>query len=61
MSKVKLQSIITCPACGYSREETMSTDACQFYWEWPGCGGLIRPGPGDCCVYSCGTVVCPPV
>ena len=62
MSKVKLQSLITCPACGYSRDETMPTDACQFYWECPGCGELIRPRPGDCCVYcSYGTVACPPV
>ena len=62
MSNAKLQSVITCPSCGYSREETMPTDACQFYWECPGCGELIRPRPGDCCVYcSYGTVACPPV
>ena len=59
---VTLQSVITCPACGYSAEETMPTDACQFYWECPGCQALIRPKPGDCCVYcSYGTVACPPV
>ena len=62
MSEVKLQSVITCPACGYSREETMPTDACRFYWECPDCAELIRPRPGDCCVYcSYGTVPCPPV
>ena len=59
---VRLQSLITCPACGFSREETMPTDACQFYWECPSCKALIRPKPGDCCVYcSFGTVPCPPV
>jgi hypothetical protein len=57
-----LQSVITCPACGYSVEEVMPTDACQFYWECPGCQALIRPKPGDCCVYcSYGTVPCPPI
>ncbi len=59
---IRLQSLITCPACGFSREETMPTDACQFYWECPACQGLIRPKAGDCCVYcSYGTVPCPPV
>ena len=24
-----LQSIITCPVCGHTQEETMPTDACQ--------------------------------
>jgi len=59
---IRLQSLITCPACGFSREETMPKDACQFYWECPACHGLIRPKAGDCCVYcSYGTVPCPPV
>ena len=59
---ILLQSVITCPECGFSREETMPTDACLFYWECPSCHGLVRPKPGDCCVYcSFGTVPCPPV
>lgn len=59
---IRLQSRITCPACGLTRVETMPTDACQFYWECPGCHTLIRPKRGDCCVYcSYGTVPCPPV
>ena len=59
---VLLQSLITCPACGFTCEETMPTDACQFYWECPACHALIRPKAGDCCVYcSYGSVPCPPV
>jgi len=59
---IRLNSVITCPACGFSREETMPTDACVWYWECPGCKALIRPQPGDCCVYcSYGSVPCPPV
>ncbi|BCB26840.1 hypothetical protein SKTS_17260 [Sulfurimicrobium lacus] len=57
-----LQSVVTCPQCGFSREETMPTDACQWYYECRGCGALLRPKAGDCCVFcSYGTVKCPPV
>lgn len=56
------QSVITCPQCGFSRDETMPMDACLIDWECPKCQALIRPKPGDCCVYcSYGTVPCPPV
>ena len=57
-----LKSTLTCPACGYAREETMPEDACLWYWECPGCATLLRPRPGDCCVFcSYGSVPCPPV
>lgn len=57
-----LQSIITCPHCGHRQAETMPTDACQFYYDCKGCGALLRPEPGDCCVYcSFGSVPCPPM
>ena len=56
-----LRSIITCPNCGFEREETMLTDACTWYWECPQCKQLIKPKAGDCCVYcSYGSVPCPP-
>jgi hypothetical protein len=57
-----LQSVITCPECGESHEESMPTDACQWYYECTSCGVLLRPKRGDCCVFcSYGTVPCPPV
>jgi len=57
-----LVSVITCPHCGEAKHETMPTDACQWYYECTGCGRLLRPRAGDCCVYcSDGTVSCPPV
>ena len=57
-----LTSEITCPQCGDRRTETMPTDACQFFYDCAGCGAVIRPKPGDCCVFcSYGTVPCPPV
>lgn len=57
-----LVSVITRPHCGEAKHETMPTDACQWYYECTGCGQLLRPRAGDCCVYcSYGTVPCPPV
>jgi hypothetical protein len=62
VSEVVLQSIIHCPSCGEKREETMPTDACQYFYECTGCKILLRPKPGDCCVFcSYGTVACPPI
>lgn len=62
MQGIRLESVITCPACGHSARETMPTDACRFFWDCPACGEVVRPKPGDCCVYcSYGSVPCPPV
>lgn len=57
-----LQSIITCPQCGYKKEEKMPTDACQYFYECENCNTRINPKEGDCCVFcSYGTVPCPPI
>lgn len=59
--RIETRSRITCPLCGAHQEEDMPLDACQWYWECPHCQGLVRPKPGDCCVFcSYGTVPCPP-
>ncbi len=56
------RSTLTCPHCGHRETETMPTDACQFFYDCRGCGALLRPKPGDCCVFcSFGSVPCPPV
>ncbi len=56
-----LRSTLTCPACGRTSTETMPTDACQYFYDCPGCGEVLRPLPGDCCVFcSYGDVPCPP-
>jgi hypothetical protein len=61
MSNPALESTLTCPACGHVQVETMPTDACQYFYECPGCRTILRPKPGDCCVYcSYGSVKCPP-
>ncbi|HKX52583.1 MAG TPA: GDCCVxC domain-containing (seleno)protein [Nitrosospira sp.] len=57
-----LESKLTCPNCGYAKHEIMPIEACQFYYECEGCKVLLRPRPGDCCVFcSFGSVKCPPV
>ena len=53
---------ITCPKCGHSEREEMPVDACQFFYDCKGCGAVLRPLPGDCCVYcSYGDTQCPPI
>lgn len=55
-------STITCPACGHRQLEVMPTDACQFFYDCKGCGEVLRPNSGDCCVFcSYGSVPCPPI
>ncbi len=62
MPGIVLTSTLTCPSCGFRKEETMPTDACQYFYECGHCGALLKPKPGDCCVFcSYGTVKCPPV
>jgi hypothetical protein len=57
-----LESVLTCPECGFRERETMPVDACQFFYECSGCKAPLRPQPGDCCVFcSYGSVKCPPI
>lgn len=62
MQKVDLNSTITCPECGHSKNEKMPTNACQWFYECESCKALLKPLKGDCCVYcSYGTVKCPSI
>ena len=39
----------------------MPTDACQHFYRCESCGELLRPTPGDCCVFcSYADSQCPP-
>jgi hypothetical protein len=51
MKEVLLESVLVCPVCGFAKRETMPTDACQFFYECSNCKTLLRPKPGDCCVF----------
>jgi hypothetical protein len=60
--EVQLQSTITCPECRHEKEETMLTNACQYFYECESCKVVLKPLNNDCCVYcSYGTVPCPPI
>jgi len=62
MPEVTLKSVLTCPQCQRTEEETMPTDACLYFYKCLQCKALLRPKAGDCCVFcSYGSVKCPPV
>ncbi|HUZ60907.1 MAG TPA: GDCCVxC domain-containing (seleno)protein [Hanamia sp.] len=57
-----LLSTITCPKCGFQKEEIMPEDACQYFYKCTNCGTLLKPKQGDCCIFcSYGTVTCPTI
>jgi len=62
MDEPILRSRLRCPECGGEKEETMPTDACQYFYDCTLCGVVLKPLKGDCCVFcSYGTVPCPPI
>ena len=62
MTDIKLTSTLTCPSCGHRSTDEMPIDACQFFYDCKGCGVVLRPNKGDCCVYcSFGDMPCPPI
>ncbi len=55
-----LKSVITCPVCGFEKEEIMPEDACVYFYQCTQCESVIRPLNGDCCVFcSFGSKKCP--
>lgn len=57
-----LESILTCPHCATAKSEAMPTNACQCFYKCTGCGVMLRPKQGNCCVFcSYGSVPCPPI
>lgn len=55
-----LTATITCSSCGHSAPETMPTDRCLYFYECQNCRVILRPKPGDCCVFcSYGSQLCP--
>ncbi len=62
MALTATHSNLTCPQCGHVAREEMPSNACQYFYDCRGCGRVLRPLPGDCCVYcSYGDTPCPPV
>jgi hypothetical protein len=61
MREVVTEARITCPECGFSKVETMPSDACQRFYLCEGCEWLLAPRSGDCCVFcSYADSICPP-
>ncbi len=59
---IELTSVLTCPVCGHAAAEVMPTDACIYFYDCKGCGAILKPKSGDCCVFcSYGSVPCPPM
>ncbi|MEO3414299.1 GDCCVxC domain-containing (seleno)protein [Roseovarius sp. CAU 1744] len=55
-------SDLSCPHCGHVTREEMPDNACIYFYECLGCGQVLKPLEGDCCIFcSYGTVRCPPV
>jgi hypothetical protein len=51
---------IRCPACGVEHRAAMPDDACLYFHACPACGAMLKPLPGDCCVFcSYGVEACP--
>jgi hypothetical protein len=62
LTSIITTSELTCPNCGHVSRETMPTDACIYFYDCAGCGEMLKPKPGDCCVFcSYGSVPCPPI
>ncbi|HVS90432.1 MAG TPA: GDCCVxC domain-containing (seleno)protein [Mucilaginibacter sp.] len=61
-NEIQLQSVITCPQCGYQKTETMPIDACRYFYHCENCHTMLKPLKGDCCVFcSYGDIKCPPM
>jgi hypothetical protein len=60
MNSPILDSLLRCPHCQFEEKLRMPLDACVFFHECKGCRVVLRPKPGDCCVFcSYGTQRCP--
>lgn len=61
MKDVITTAILTCPKCGKEQEARMPMDACQYFYKCSGCGEMLKPKDGDCCVFcSYANIKCPP-
>jgi hypothetical protein len=59
--EVQIEARLTCPECGAVQVVEMPRDACQYFYTCTNCEALLRPKPGDCCVFcSYADVPCPP-
>ncbi len=61
-TEIIASSTLTCSECGHKSTDIMPTNAYQYYYDCKGCGAVLKPIRGDCCVYcSYGDIKCPPI
>lgn len=46
-----MKAPITCPNCHYCAVEDIPSESCLFFYRCLGCNEILRPKPGDCCVF----------
>lgn len=56
----ELKARLRCPACNASVIEVIPSDRCVYFYDCPTCRTVLKPTPGDCCVFcSYGDRPCP--
>lgn len=61
MKNIIIKTKITCPYCGFEKEEEMPLYACVHFYECKSCKKILKPKEDECCVFcSYGSVKCPP-
>ncbi|HMS63792.1 MAG TPA: GDCCVxC domain-containing (seleno)protein [Ignavibacteria bacterium] len=56
------KSTLICPKCDFAVVLEMPTNSCLFFYQCENCKTILKPLPGDCCVFcSFGNVKCPSV
>jgi hypothetical protein len=56
---IGMKSVVSCPLCQHSKAEIIPSNFCLFFYECEGCHTVLRPKPGDCCVFcSYGSAPC---
>lgn len=59
---IERRSTLACPDCGVRTTETMPTRACQYFYDCPACGAVLKPKAGACCVFcSYADTPCPSI
>jgi rubredoxin len=61
-NKIILESVVTCPHCGFEKIEKMPESSCLVSYTCERCGAVLQPEQGDCCIFcSFGSQPCPPM
>ncbi len=59
---IEIRATLTCPTCGHKTNMDMPENYCLHTHTCEGCGVVLTPQPGDCCVFcSYADKKCPPL